>query len=209
MKISLQLDESVFTTLHHRRAPAVAPSSPPCLRSTTAVQSRKCRLATLWRSRCGSTAVKCVTGRGKLLKTTGGVATVTAVLIKTRSGTAPPVWRGIIPPCNREKVDWRPYGDPVAVLLWWTGVTGRGKLWNTTGGVITVMAVLTKNRSGNAPPVWRGRPLLGLRNSSNHARGLSTWLASLFWETRVHPCITLAYFTWTVFKAVRRHLSYY
>ena len=65
--------------------------SPPCLHSTTAVQSRKCRLATLRRSRGGSTAVKCVTGREKLLKTTGGVTTVMAVLIKNRSGTAPPV----------------------------------------------------------------------------------------------------------------------
>ena len=35
-------------------------------------------------------------------------------------------------------------------------VTGSGKLWKTTGGVTTVMAVLTKNRSGTAPPVWRG-----------------------------------------------------
>ena len=51
------------------------------------------------------------------LKITGGVTTVMAVLIKNRSATAPPVWRGIKPPCNREKVDWRPCGDPVAVLL--------------------------------------------------------------------------------------------
>ena len=103
--------------LHHRRASIVAPPSPPCLRSTTAVQSRKCRLTILRRSRGGSTAVKCVTGRWKLLKITGGVTTVMAVLIKNRGGTAPPVWRSIKPPCNCEKVDWLPYGDPVAVLL--------------------------------------------------------------------------------------------
>ena len=77
--------------LHHRRAPAVAPPSRPCLRSTTAVQSRKCRRATLRRSHGGSTAVKCVTGREILLKIPGGVTTVMAVLIKNRSGTAPPV----------------------------------------------------------------------------------------------------------------------
>ena len=35
-------------------------------------------------------------------------------------------------------------------------MTGSGKLWKTTGGVTTVMAVWTKNRSGTAPPVWRG-----------------------------------------------------
>ena len=40
-------------------------------------------MATLRRSRRGSAAVKCVTGRGKLLKTTGGVTTVMAVLTKT------------------------------------------------------------------------------------------------------------------------------
>ena len=34
--------------------------------------------------------------------------------------------RGIKPPCNRGKVDWLNYGDPVAVLLWYC-VTGRGK----------------------------------------------------------------------------------
>ena len=45
----------------------------------------------LRRSRAGSTEVKCVTARGKLLKTTGGVTTVMAVLIKNRSVTAPPV----------------------------------------------------------------------------------------------------------------------
>ena len=60
---------------------------------------------------------------------------------------------GVKPPCNREKVDWRPYGDPVAVLIRLTGVTGRGKLLKSTGGVTTVMAVLTKTRSGTAPPV--------------------------------------------------------
>ena len=57
-----------------------------------------------------------MTGRGKLLKTTGGVTTVMSILTKTRSGTAPLVM-GVKPPCNRKKVDWRPYGDPVAVLL--------------------------------------------------------------------------------------------
>ena len=37
-----------------------------------------------------------------------------------------------------------------------TCVPGRGKLWVTTGGVTTELADLTKNRSGTAPPVWRG-----------------------------------------------------
>ena len=41
----------------YRTRTAVAPPSPPCLRSTTAVQSRKRRMATLRRSRGGSTVV--------------------------------------------------------------------------------------------------------------------------------------------------------
>ena len=41
----------------YRTRTAVAPPSPPCLRSTTAVQSPKSRMATLRRSRGGSTAV--------------------------------------------------------------------------------------------------------------------------------------------------------
>ena len=46
---------------------------------------------TLYKIKLFIIIVKCVTGRGKLLKTTGGVSTVMAVLIKNRSGTAPPV----------------------------------------------------------------------------------------------------------------------
>ena len=46
---------------------AIAPPLAPCLRSTNAVNSRKSRLATLRRSRGGSTAIHgCVTGRGEL-----------------------------------------------------------------------------------------------------------------------------------------------
>ena len=64
---------------------------------TTAVQSRESRLPTLQRSRGGSTAVKCVTGRGNyekqlaVLYGDGGVTTVMTVLTKNRSGTVPPV----------------------------------------------------------------------------------------------------------------------
>ena len=117
--------------LHHIRAPEVAPPSPPCLRSTTAVQSR---LETLQRSRCGSTAVTCVTGMRKLLKITGSVTTVMAVVIENRSGTAPPVWRGIKPPCNREKVDWRPYGDP------WRSYCGK-QVWRVGENYEKLLAV--------------------------------------------------------------------
>ena len=47
----------------HRTMTAVAPPSPPCLRSTVAVQSRKIRLTTLRRSRGVSTAVMAVLPR--------------------------------------------------------------------------------------------------------------------------------------------------
>ena len=132
---------------------------------------------------------------------------------RTRTAVAPPspqCLRSTTDVQSRNKVNWRPYGDPVAFLLrirrcyhltgpavlpptpqssrkwspWhrhqtavvtpWDRhvrrdtavvpphreeekcVTGSGKLWKTTGGVTTVMAVWTKNRSGTAPPVWRG-----------------------------------------------------
>ena len=58
---------------------AVPPKQHLRHRRASAVQSRKCRLATLRRSRGGSTAVTCVTGGRKLLKVTGGVTTVMAV----------------------------------------------------------------------------------------------------------------------------------
>ena len=55
-----------------------------------------------------------------------------------RSGiAAAPPWppclrsRTLQPPCNREKVDWRAYGDPVAFLL---------RLWRCYHGATTSMA---------------------------------------------------------------------
>ena len=57
---------------------------------------------------------------------------------------------GVKPPCNREKLDWRPYGDPARGTA---GVTGRGKILKSTGGVTTVMAGLSQTRSGTVPPV--------------------------------------------------------
>ena len=66
--VSLWLGQSAVGSPWHRTRTALAPSSPPCLHSSTAVQSRKSRLATLRRSRGGSAEVKCLTGRGKTMK---------------------------------------------------------------------------------------------------------------------------------------------
>ena len=82
----------------------------------------------------------------------------------------PPPMIAVAPPSNRSGnsmgspcPQWHRRGSAV-IPPWFrsstakknTCVTGRGKLWKTTGGVTTVMAVLAKNRSGTAPPVWRG-----------------------------------------------------
>ena len=103
-----------------RTRTAVAPTPPPCLRNTTAVQSRESRLAPRtaipWRFYCGY----------------GGATTV-----------LPPHWprsaaanNAVMPPM-------------IAVAPLWfrrnarknTLVTGSRKPWKTTGGVTTVMAV--------------------------------------------------------------------
>ena len=47
--------------------------------------------------------------------------------------------------------------DSAVIPPWFRGSTAKkntsGKLWKTT---LTVVVILTKNRSGTAPPVWRG-----------------------------------------------------
>ena len=101
-----------------------------------------------------------------------GVSTaVMAVLPRCYHLTGP----AILPPTPQSCRQWSPWHrHQTAVVTPWDRhvrsdnavvpphreeekcVTGSGKLWQTTGGVTTVMAVLTKNRSGTAPPAWRG-----------------------------------------------------
>ena len=47
------------------------------------------------------------------------------------------------------------------------GCDGYGKTRKTTGGVTTVMAVLTKNRSGTAPPLSEGYYVCTKLNQTN------------------------------------------
>ena len=77
-------------------------------------------------------------------------------------------------------------GDPIAMP--WRFYCGRRvwrvgeKLWKTTGGINTVMAVLTKNRSGTVPPVWRGYNIITECYEYTTAVGISVffwWLHNL------------------------------
>ena len=89
-------------------------------------------------------------------------AAANIAVLPPMTATAPPSSRSgnsMGSPCQK----WHRRGSAV-VPPWFssitakknTCVTGMEKLWKTTGGVTTVMAVLIKNRSGAAPPVWRG-----------------------------------------------------
>ena len=147
---------------HYRRGTAMTAVVPYKDRSSTSITAvppqhnrraiaKQSKLATLRRSRGVSTADMAVLPRCYYL-------------------TGP----AVLPPTPQSSRKWSPWHrHQTAVVTSWDRhvridnavvpphreekcVTGSVKLWKTTGGITTVMAVWTKNRSGTAPPVWRG-----------------------------------------------------
>ena len=96
-------DMAVLPRCYHLTGPAVLPPTPQSSRKLSPWHRHQTAVVTPWdrHVRIDNAVVpphreeeKCVTGSGKLWKTTGGVTTVMAVWTKNRSGTGPPVWRG-------------------------------------------------------------------------------------------------------------------
>ena len=128
---------------------------PPYLRSTTAVHSRKSRLATLRRSRGGSTAVMAVLPRCYHSQWSSWHRHQPAVVTQwnrhVRSDTA------VVPP-------WFRRGSAVIPLLFRSSTAKKTRVWRVGGTMKNYWHTVSirwwrfwqQNRGGTAPPVWRG-----------------------------------------------------